>query len=317
MTSSPPPDRRTIGVLGAYVEGWRRVLRAPALWTSAVFVIVIAIAPSMWRSSTFQPFSATLEIGHDSSDEQRAQTFGLFGVGPLPVVLQARAVHAGVDPVASVMTVGIYLFLWGGCLDRLARSRPVGSASFFAACGVYFWRFLRLGVPLGLMYWAVWQWFSSMQPIVAMAALGIINIVAGYTVVRIVVEDRRSALGAIVASFRFVRRRPIAVLALYALNIVTLMAILFATIALTGWALTWMPLWAFRVAIAAALLVHLMGRLALAASQLVYFQHALAHADYTAAPLPMWPDSPAAEAIENLALRQKLESQKSEVGSRR
>jgi hypothetical protein len=41
---------------------------------------------------------------------------------------------------------------------------------------------------------------------------------------------------------------------------------------------------------------------ALAASQVVYFQRALAHADYTAAPLPIWPDSPAAEAIENLTL---------------
>ena len=90
-------------------------------------------------------------------------------------------------------------------------------------------------------------------------------------------------------------------LALYALNIVTLIGILFAMIALAGSALTWMPLWAFPVAIAAALLVHFICRLALAASQVVYFQHALAHADYTAAPLPMWPDSPSAEAIENLA----------------
>ena len=44
----------------------------------------------------------------------------------------------------------------------------------------------------------------------------------------------------------------------------------------------------------------LWARSALAASEIVLFQHALAHADYTAAPLPIWPDSPAAEAIENL-----------------
>jgi hypothetical protein len=301
-------------VLGAYVEGWRRVLRAPAIWTSAVFVVVLAGAPAIWRASGFHAV-LTHDIEHDTAEEQRTQTFELFSVGPLPVVMQAQSSQTGDDPLASVMTVGIYLFLWGGCLDRLARSRPVGSAAFFAACGVYFWRFLRLCVPLGLGYWAVWQWFPSVPPIVAVAALVIINIVAGYAVVRMVVEDRRSALGAILASFRFVRRRPIAVLALYALNIVTLIAILFAMIALAEWALTWMPLWAFPIAIAAALLVHLLGRLALAASQLVYFQHALAHADYTAAPLPMWPDSPAAEAIENLALRR--ESRESGVVGRK
>jgi len=40
--------------------------------------------------------------------------------------------------------------------------------------------------------------------------------------------------------------------------------------------------------------------LALAASAISFFQSHLAHAGYTAAPLPLWPDSPAAEAIENL-----------------
>lgn len=300
MTPSPSPDRRTIGVLGAYLEGWRRVLKAPALWTSVVFVILLAAAPASWRWHPIEPGGDITggDIEHDSMEEQRLQTFGLLAVGPLPVVIEART--SSVDPLTTAMTVGIYLFLWGGCLDRLARARPVGSAAFFGACGVYFWRFLRLCLPLGLAYWAVWGTFPSAQPIVSMVALVAINIVAGYSVVRMVVEDRRSALGAIVASLRFVRRRPLAVLLLYGLNVVTLIAILFATIGVVGWAFTWMPVWAFPVAISAALFVHLLGRLALAASQVVYFQHALAHAEYTAAPLPMWPDSPAAEAIENL-----------------
>ena len=37
------------------------------------------------------------------------------------------------------------------------------------------------------------------------------------------------------------------------------------------------------------------------ASQTAFFQGALAHAAYTAAPLVVWPDSPAAEAIGNAA----------------
>jgi hypothetical protein len=41
-------------------------------------------------------------------------------------------------------------------------------------------------------------------------------------------------------------------------------------------------------------------RLAFLASATALFERALAHAEYTAPPLPVWPDSPAAEAIENL-----------------
>jgi hypothetical protein len=35
------------------------------------------------------------------------------------------------------------------------------------------------------------------------------------------------------------------------------------------------------------------------ASETAFFQGALAHAAYTAAPVPVWPDSPAAEMIGN------------------
>ena len=41
-------------------------------------------------------------------------------------------------------------------------------------------------------------------------------------------------------------------------------------------------------------------RVAWMAAEVVFFQGELAHATYTAAPVPVWPDSPAAEALENL-----------------
>ena len=40
-------------------------------------------------------------------------------------------------------------FLIGGVLDRLARDRAIGAGAFFAACGVYVFRFLRLSVVVG------------------------------------------------------------------------------------------------------------------------------------------------------------------------
>ena len=51
------------------------------------------------------------------------------------------------------------------------------------------------------------------------------------------------------------------------------------------------------------LLANLWARMAWLGSEIAFFQSELAHARYTAAPLPMWPDSPAVEAIENLSAR--------------
>jgi hypothetical protein len=48
------------------------------------------------------------------------------------------------------------------------------------------------------------------------------------------------------------------------------------------------------------LLVRIWARLAFLASEVAFFQGELAHAGYTAAPLPRWPESAAAEAIRNL-----------------
>jgi hypothetical protein len=51
----------------------------------------------------------------------------------------------------------------------------------------------------------------------------------------------------------------------------------------------------------AATQLYLLARLALKlqfmASQTALFQRSLAHAGYTAAPIPAWPDSPAADTI--------------------
>ena len=63
---------------------------------------------------------------------------------------------------------------------------------------------------------------------------------------------------------------------------------------------TW---WAFLVA-EVYLLFRIWAKLAFMASEVAFFQGELAHVDYTALPEPVWPDSPAAEAIDNLARRQ-------------
>ena len=48
--------------------------------------------------------------------------------------------------IAVAMYLLAWLFVTGGILDRFARGRPTGAYGFFAASGVFFFRFLRLAV---------------------------------------------------------------------------------------------------------------------------------------------------------------------------
>ena len=60
--------------------------------------------------------------------------------------------------------------------------------------------------------------------------------------------------------------------------------------------------WAFLVT-QIYLLVRIWLRLAFVSSEIVFFQGELAHAGYTARPPHVWPNSAAAEAIENLTMK--------------
>src|SRR5690606_23647866 len=112
------------------------------------------------------------------------------------------------------------------------------------------------------------------------------------------VEDRRSVIGALSAALRFIRRRPIRALALFLLNVIALAVILrlWLQVAPAASAATWEVLLVGQL----YLLARIWARLAFMASEAVLFQGELAHAGYAAAPEPVWPESPAVEAIENL-----------------
>jgi hypothetical protein len=218
----------------------------------------------------------------------------------------------------------IWSFLSGGVLDRYARQRPTRAAGFFAACGTNFWRFLRLGLLAWLVYWIlfagvhVWL-FDELYPwltrnvtvertafLVRLALYAVFavllvaaNLVFDYARIRTVVEDRHSAVGALAAGTRFVVRHK-QTLHLYLLNggLFVALALVYALLApgAPGGIRFWL---AFAIG-----QLYILGRhylkLLFYASQTAYFQGALAHAEYTAAPPVIWPDSPAAEAIGNL-----------------
>jgi hypothetical protein len=101
-------------------------------------------------------------------------------------------------------------------------------------------------------------------------------------------------IGAIAASWRFIRRQPIAVWSLYKINAFLFLIVigLYYLVAPGGTA----NLSAFAIG-QLYIVLRVIVRLQFAASQTALFQGRLAHAGYVAKPVPVWPDSPAAEAI--------------------
>jgi hypothetical protein len=126
----------------------------------------------------------------------------------------------------------------------------------------------------------------------------LVNVTFDYAKIRIVVEDRRSALGALSAALRFVWRRRGRVIGLYALNSVAFL-ILIAIWALLapGARSGGLTLWVGFLAGQLYLLARLALKLQFLASETALFQSSLAHASYAAAPVPAWPESPAAELV--------------------
>jgi hypothetical protein len=230
-------------------------------------------------------------------------------------------------PIVIVGAAGTYVTLWlfaaGGIIDRYARDRVTGVHGFFSASGVFFFRFLRLAIVMfavyGLLFEFLHPWlFDRMYPRLIRSVnvertafliraglylafglvLGGCNLIFDYAKVRAVVEDRRSALGALAGGIRFVRRNPGATVALYLLDVTLFGATLAAYAAVApgagsaGWTM-WIGFGIGQLYILARLCV----KLIFWASETALFQGRLAHAGYVAAPQPVWPDSPEAEAV--------------------
>ncbi len=326
----------------AWTEGVKRVGRAPALLTAAWLA---TLAVSLPLAAVLRGMIAD-QLGHSAVAESVAtgadggwmQEFAdqASGVGITfrPTIIGFGAVldnlSAFLDNVprplvivgAASAYIAIWIFLAGGILDRLARNRPIGASGFFAASGVFFFRFLRLGV----IQWLVYAYlFGMLHPylfnnlfgtltrettverkafllrivfyIVFGSLVGAFNLLFDYTKVRAVVEDRRSMIGALNAAARFLLQHG-AASRLYLLNVIVfgLIVGLYAVVA-PGAGHSGVTMWlAFAIG-QIYVLARLWLRLVFWSSATALFQSRLAHAGYVAAREPTWPDSPAAEAI--------------------
>lgn len=318
--------RPRAAVLGAFVEGWRRALRAPAI-TFGVLVLtwVVAlplaaglrdrIAEQLGASRTGDRVAAgwddewAAEFAGDAHGIAASFTHEVLGFGGTLATL-SRLLDGQPLPRAMSTAIGAYLLVWlflsGGILDRLARARPVATSAFFATCGVFFFRFLRLAVVVGAIYWAVFRWIqpwllgtvfdwgtrnlaNEHQGLVLrgwlygalVALLALINLVADMAKVRAVLEDRHSAIAALVAGVRFVRRRFGRCAGLYVLNIAGLLVLARLWLQIAPGASD--PDWRTLLAAQLYLVARIWARLAFMASEVVFFQAELAHARYAAA----------------------------------
>jgi hypothetical protein len=220
--------------------------------------------------------------------------------------------------------VVIWSFLSGGIIDRLARDRATRASGFFGAAGAHFPALARLGLLALIVYAALFRWVHPLLLgdfyervirdtteerrafgirlllYVAFALiLALVNLTIDYARIRIVVEDRRSALGAVIASLRFVRRQAGTVWLLYFLNGGLFIVLIGAyRIVANGAAPGGAPVYTLLVGELYVLGRHFL-KLVFYASETALFQSRLAHAGYTAAPPILWPESPAAESIAN------------------
>ncbi len=276
---------------------------------------------------------AAAGVNYDWWQEFTSQTTGI-GTTFTPTIIGFAATLDNISslldgqreiaPIAGALALYLaaWTFLAGGIIDRYARQRPIRAAGFFAASGVHFFRLLRLAIVSGVVYWWLFsyvhhwlflEWLADRTRTMAVerdvfvwrvalyALFGllliIVNVVFDYAKIRIVVEDRRSALGALSAAMRFVWRQRARVAGLYALNSAAFVILIALWALMAPGARGGLTLWLGFLVAQLYLIARLALKLQFLASETALFQSSLAHASYTAAPVPEWPESPAAELI--------------------
>jgi hypothetical protein len=324
-------------------DGIRRVNRAPALWLGAWLLTVLVSLPlaAAMRDQLTADLGGSLAaeaaatgVNYDWMQEFTANATGI-GATLKPAVIGFGAVLDNLSgfldnerqPVVIAGFAAIYVVAWvflaGGIIDCYARDRITRAHGFFAASGVFFFRFLRLGALMALAYGLLFRYlhpwlFDSVYPNLTRemtvertafgirvllyagfgAALAACNMVFDYAKVRAVVEDRRSMIGATLAAIRFIWRNFRVAASLYLIDVLLFVLVLaiYALVAPGAGGAGWSMWLAFGIG-QGYVLARLWVKLVFWASETALFQGRLAHAVYVATPMPVWPDSPMADAI--------------------
>jgi len=243
--------------LGRAGRAWRLVLLLWAVNLAVALPFAAALAQeirgSLDRSRVHRELLAGFDAGWHGEFQAEAgalaKTLGpeLLGAGAFFENLE-RWWSGGLLAVppalvaAGLLHAVLWAFLLGGVLERLrgpGAASAAGAAGFFAACGRHAFRFVRLALLSGVLYYLVYRLaragFGALEDasrdvisertvllwVVAGAALtvfllAVVRVVFDYAKVAVVAHGRRSALGAAWAGARFVASRPFATLGLWA-----------------------------------------------------------------------------------------------------
>lgn len=242
-------------VAKSFTAGLKRVVQSPSLilWlymTSLVlaipFTLVLrgilkeSIGGSLVHENLRQGFDLSWYGEFSFESRGLADTFGPSVVGMLPVLGNLEKLLEGevlrVD--ATVLLFGaLFLLAWaffaGGILDCYARSDEAYSRSrFFSRSGEYFFRFVRLMVIAGVIYWVIFRWvakplhnwlesairdvtvertamfFTLLLYALVAFLLVLANMILDYAKIALVVEQRRSSVLAFFRGLRFVFSQP-------------------------------------------------------------------------------------------------------------
>src|SRR5690606_19337192 len=274
----------------ALLDGVRRAARAWPIWV-ALTALAALTAPALgWRDSI-----AAADLG----------------LGGFPFNISPRDYYDLLAPGQSAtlaLAIVVWVFLSGRVIDRLARDPRASGTRVFAACGACFLPLARLTlVALGAC-WAVLTWVApAMAGLAARwgefmtlvlygvltAVFFCIALVIDYARVRLVIEDRRSAIGAIAASLRLLGARfgsALTIQSVFWLLLVGLIAtrgVTFEALAEGPAVPAYLP-WLFAAG-------ELLLKLALTSSQVSLYQQTLATAGWVARQPPAWPDEARAE----------------------
>jgi hypothetical protein len=333
----------SVSPTGALLSGVKRVATAPVVVICVYLATLVTALPlsismrdsiahhlghSLAANEAARGFSARWLADYQAQADDLGKTLKTTVIGFAAVLdnLSALVDREG-RPPAMLWLGATYLLLWlyltGGILDRYARDRTTGTYQFFAACGVYFTRFLRLAPVIAATYYVL---FAYVHPLLFNGIYGTLtsdvtaertaflywvmlyavfgalllgaNVIFDYAKVRAVVEDRRSMIGAIAASLRFIRRNFSAVAILYLANAAIFLGVLlvYALVA-PGVGGTVLRI-SLGIAVAQLyLLARLWARLVFMASQTSLFQGRLAHIGYVASAPAHVPDAPIVEQV--------------------
>src|SRR5262249_5212496 len=156
----------------AWRDGARRTVAAPAIiagvWlaTLAIALPLALVLRGMLQDSLGHSLAADSAASGTNYDWMQEFAEQATGVGATfrPAVIGFAAVldnaNAFLDnttrPYVIAAAASAYVILWiflaGGIIDRYARDRPVRAHGFFAASGVFFFRFVRLAIVQWVVY---------------------------------------------------------------------------------------------------------------------------------------------------------------------